>query len=113
MILGRGSPQCVPAKMAGGATELRWGRALSERGCAVTEQLYAFLASSSAELRCEPTELTSRLAGPPDFIGHSLLPAEIIEAWSDLPITAKAVAVLFAAALDEENERRWDRHDRL
>ena len=47
-----------------------------------------------------------------DFVGRDLLPCEIIEAWSDLSLDAKAVAVLFAKSLSDENERMCDRHER-
>jgi hypothetical protein len=48
----------------------------------------------------------------PTFVGAELLPEEILGEWSHLSLDARAIAILFAKALHEENESRLDRQER-
>lgn len=71
------------------------------------------LEAASTEMRCNLNDLQQRLTGEPSFFGSELLPNEILAAWPELSLDAKAVAILLARILDDENERRWDVYDRM
>src|SRR5262245_34217508 len=75
--------------------------------------LQSLVASASTDIGCKAGELQARLAGDVSaFVGRELLPREVLEAWSDLSLDAKAVAVLFATSLNDENEQKMDRRER-
>jgi hypothetical protein len=79
--------------------------------CSVRADL---LLAAASTVSCGVDELSSRLgehcAG---FFGSDRLPMEIHNAWPSLPLEAKAVAVLFASALSEYDDTKWDRFDRV
>lgn len=75
----------------------------------MTEAPKNLLTVAAARLGCAVDDLRFRLSRRPDFDGHGLLPTEVIDAWESLPIEARAIAILFADSLNDENNRRLER----
>jgi hypothetical protein len=75
-----------------------------------SQSVQRLIECAASELGCDVGEVPHRFAESQYFSGHELLPDWIAYAWQDMSIDAKAVVVIFAKELHDQNEEGWFKH---
>lgn len=76
-------------------------------------EIDSFLAAVAAEVDEQPERLLKVLASSePAFLDAAYLPNLLREIWPSLPLSARCVAILFAAHVADENLSAWDNYDK-